>query len=89
MLECPETVGVSLNRMLEELRRLGPVTHLLANRSPTPFQRSVGGRRYLAFDEAGSTPGVRILSRDFEDPWQRGLHEPALVAAHIAELCAR
>ena len=89
MLECPETVGVSLNRMLDEFFKYSSITHVLANQSPTPFQRSVGGRRYIAFDARSpmlQLHGVRALSRDFEDPWQRGMHEASLVASVIAEL---
>jgi uncharacterized cofD-like protein len=92
MLECPETVGVSLNRMLEEFFKHGSITHVLANQSPTPFHRSVGGRRYIAFDARAPLLrryGVRALSRDLEDPWQRGVHEASLVASLIAELSAR
>jgi uncharacterized cofD-like protein len=92
MLECPETVGLSLNRMLEVFLAHARLTHVLANQSPTPFPRSVGGRRYIAFD--ANDPllrrhGVEVVSRDFEDPWQRGIHEPAaLVAATLAQLGA-
>jgi uncharacterized cofD-like protein len=89
MLECPETVGLTLNRMLEAFLKHGSVTHVLANQSPTPFQRTVGGRRYVAFDEQDPTlgrHGLRAISRDFEDPWQRGIHEARGVAAAIAVL---
>ena len=89
MLECCETAGLSLNHMLEELCRHGCPTHVLANRSPMPLQRSVGGRRYIAFDEGDALlrqRSLQILSEDFEDPWQRGVHDPALVAAAIARL---
>jgi uncharacterized cofD-like protein len=89
LLECPETVGLSLNRMLEEFFKHSSLMHVLANQSPTPFQRSVGGRRYIAFDARSpmlQPHGVRALSRDFEDPWQRGVHEASLVASVIAEL---
>ncbi|HKU45276.1 MAG TPA: gluconeogenesis factor YvcK family protein, partial [Burkholderiales bacterium] len=84
MLECPETVGLSLNRMLAAFLAHAPLTHVLANRSPTPFQRSVGGYRYIAFDAQDpllERQRVQALWRDFEDPWQRGIHQPALVAA--------
>lgn len=89
MLECAETVGVSLNQMLEELCRHGCPTHVLANRSPMPLQRSVGGRRYVAFDEGDALlrqRSVQVISEDFEDPWQRGVHDPGLLAAAIARL---
>ncbi|HEX6529292.1 MAG TPA: 2-phospho-L-lactate transferase CofD family protein, partial [Burkholderiales bacterium] len=89
MLECSETVGLSLNHMIEELCRHGCPTHVLANRSPLPLQRSVGGRRYIAFDEGDALlrqRAVQVLSEDFEDPWQRGVHDPGLVAAAIARL---
>ena len=92
MLECAETAGLSLNRMLGELLRRCSVTHVLANQGPTPFQRSVGGRRYIAFDEREPMlrqHGVRAVRRDFEDPWQRGIHDASLVASVIAELSAR
>jgi hypothetical protein len=78
--------------MLEEFFKHGSITHVLANQSPTPFQRSVGGRRYIAFDARAPLLrryGVRALSRDLEDPWQRGVHEASLVASLIAELSAR
>jgi uncharacterized cofD-like protein len=92
MLECPETVGLSLNRMLEAFLAHAGLTHVLANQSPTPFQRSVDGRRYVAFDAQDAMlrrHGVRVVSRDFEDPWQRGIHEPAaLVASAMAQLGA-
>jgi hypothetical protein len=54
-----------------------------------PLQRSVGGRRYIAFDEVEAQLRQRplqVLSEDFEDPWQRGVHDPGLVAAAIARL---
>lgn len=91
MLECPETAGLSLNRMLAAFLAHAPLTHVLANRSATPVPRSVGGYRYIAFDaqdallEGGR---VRALCRDFEDPWQRGMHQPALVAAAVEALAA-
>jgi len=89
MLECSETVGLSLNHMLEELCRHGCPTHVLANRSPMPLQRSVGGRRYIALDEGDALlrqRSLQIVSEDFEDPWQRGVHDAGLVAAAIARL---
>jgi uncharacterized cofD-like protein len=91
MLECPETVGLSLNRMMAAFLAHAPLTHVLANQSPTPFQRSVGGYRYIAFDAQDpllTRYGVRALGRDFEDPWQRGIHEPALVAAAVEQIAA-
>ena len=89
MLECSETAGLSLNHMLEELCRHGCPTHVLANRSPMPLQRSVGGRRYIALDEGDALlrqRSLQIVSEDFEDPWQRGVHDAGLVAAAIARL---
>jgi uncharacterized cofD-like protein len=91
MLECPETVGLSLNRMMAAFLAHAPLTHVLANQSPTPFQRSVGGHRYIAFDAQDpllARHRVRALGRDFEDPWQRGIHEPALVAAAVEQIAA-
>lgn len=91
MLECPETVGLSLNRMIAAFLAHAPLTHVLANQSPTPFQRSVGGYRYIAFeaqDPLLARRGLQVLGRDFEDPWQRGIHEPALVAAAVEQIAA-
>jgi len=68
-----------------------PLTHLLANQGPTPFQRSVGGYRYIAFDAQDpllARHAVRALGRNFEDPWQRGIHEPALVASAVEQIAA-
>jgi uncharacterized cofD-like protein len=90
MLECAETAGLSLNRMLEVFLARARLTHVLANQSPTPFARSVGGRRYIGFnanDPLLRRHGVRAIHRDFEDPWQRGSHEPAaLVTAILTQL---
>lgn len=91
MLECPETVGLSLNRMIAAFLAHAPLTHVLANQSPTPFQRSVGGYRYIVFDAQDpllTRHGIRALGRDFEDPWQRGIHDPALVAAAVEQIAA-
>lgn len=101
MLECSETVGLSLNRMVEELvtysRRMTSerhdfrafVTHIVANRSPTPFERSIAGRKYVSCDDEDAVlreAGVELISEDLEDPWQRGAHEASMIASVVARL---
>ena len=106
MLECPETAGATLNQMLVAFCTHGRrviaaadvpaaafVTHVIANRSATPFQRSVGGRRYLRFDDEDPflrDAGIHTICRDFEDPWERGTYDAACLASVIGALaCAQ
>ena len=96
MLECAETGGVSLNRMVEVFgtccRRMTSgrhelvdfVTHVLANRSPTPFPRSHAGRSYVGFHDADpALAGVDVIVEDFEDPWQRGAHDASMITTFV------
>ncbi|HVF65015.1 MAG TPA: gluconeogenesis factor YvcK family protein [Casimicrobiaceae bacterium] len=101
MLECVETLGLSLNRMVrtfaaccrtmtgDRYETRAFITHVLAHRSPTPFARSVAGRRFVTFDEddaAFCASGVDIVCDDFEDPWQRGAHQASMITAAVMRL---
>lgn len=101
MLECSETVGLSLNRMVGEFLAYGRrmtsdshdatafVTHLLANRSPTPFPRSIAGRKFVSCDDQDAVlgaAGVETISEDLEDPWQRGAHDASMINSVVTRL---
>ena len=89
LLECPETTGRTLSELLDAFDaaagRLLP-THVFANRSWAPFERRLGGHRYLPLGDYAGEPA--LVLDDFEDPWTRGKHDTDKVAAVVARLLA-
>jgi hypothetical protein len=51
-----------------------------------PFERIVGGHRYLGEGSPATAASPRFIAEDFEDPWNRGRHDAALVIATVAAL---
>ena len=92
ILQCRETRGVDLARMLDIAAGLWqerggagarPFTHVLANRQLLPFEKTVGAFAYLgngALEEACARIGAEAVIGEFEDPWQRGHHDGRAVA---------
>ena len=92
ILQCRETRGLDLARMLEIAAGLWqvkggadvrPFTHVLANRQLLPFEKTVGAFAYLgngALEAASAHLGAEALIGEFEDPWQRGNHDGRAVA---------
>ena len=89
LLECPETTGRTLSELLAALEaaasRVLP-THVLANRSWVPYERVLGGFRYLPLGDYTAEPA--LVADDFEDPWTRGKHDAEKVAATVGRLLA-
>jgi uncharacterized cofD-like protein len=91
ILECPETIGRTVADLLQAFDRAAGqrlLTHLLVNRGWVPFERVVGGFRYL---QAGpltqaEAPAAAIVADDFEDPWTRGRHDADKVVSAIDAL---
>ncbi|KAI1690670.1 hypothetical protein DdX_22349 [Ditylenchus destructor] len=98
ILQCRETRGMDVTRMLEMAagvwRRKGgvdvrPFTHVLANRQVLPFEKTVGPFAYLAngpLEEFGARLGAQVVIGEFEDPWQRGHHDGSAVAVALSSL---
>lgn len=101
ILQCRETRGLDLARMLEIAAGLWqvkggadvrPFTHVLANRQLLPFEKTVGAFAYLgngALEEASAYLGAEALIGEFEDPWQRGNHDGRAVADALSLLLQR
>jgi uncharacterized cofD-like protein len=101
ILQCRETGGLDLARMLEIAAGLWqvkggadvrPFTHVLANRQLLPFEKTVGAFAYLgngALEEASAHLGTEALIGEFEDPWQRGNHDGRAVADALSLLLQR
>ncbi len=101
ILQCRETRGLDLARMLEIAAGLWrarggadvrPFTHVLANRQLLPFEKTVGAFAYLgngALEEASAHLGTEALIGEFEDPWQRGNHDGRAVADALSLLLQR
>jgi uncharacterized cofD-like protein len=101
ILQCRETRGLDLARMLEIAAGLWqvkggadvrPFTHVLANRQLLPFEKTVGAFAYLgngALEEASAHLGAEALIGEFEDPWQRGNHDGRAVADALSLLLQR
>ena len=101
ILQCRETRGLDLARMLEIAAGLWqvkggadvrPFTHVLANRQLLPFEKTVGAFAYLgdgALGEASAHLGAEALIGEFEDPWQRGNHDGRAVADALSLLLQR
>jgi len=93
IMECNETVNRTLASMVADLEvafgsssdSSGPlVSHIFANRRPTPFPTIVNGFAYLSMgDFVGNT---EVAAFDLEDPWQRGKHDPNLLADMVTRL---
>jgi uncharacterized cofD-like protein len=87
LLECPETTGRTLAELIAAFDaaagRVLP-THVLANRSWVPYERVLGGHRYLPLGTYTAEPA--LVADDFEDPWTRGRHDTEKVAATVARL---
>lgn len=98
ILQCRETRGMDVTRMLEMAagvwRGKGgvdvrPFTHVLANRQVLPFEKTVGPFAYLAngpLEEFGARLGAQVVIGEFEDPWQRGHHDGSAVAVALSSL---
>jgi uncharacterized cofD-like protein len=92
MLEDRETRGLSLADMAARLQREGQgfevLTHVLAQEGAIPLERVIGASRFV---RRGAEPlaGVKVIARDFEDPWHRGTHDAGLVAAMILDLARK
>jgi uncharacterized cofD-like protein len=98
MLQCRETRGLDVARMLEIAtalwrRQAGadgrPFTHVLANHQLLPFEKTVGRFAYLgngALEEVGMRLGIERVIGEFEDPWQRGQHDGRAVADTLSSL---
>lgn len=98
ILQCRETRGLDLARMLDVASRVWherggsdarPFTHVLANRQLLPFEKTVGAFAYLgngALEEACTHLGAEAMIGEFEDPWQRGHHDGRAVAEAISSL---
>lgn len=101
ILQCRETRGLDLARMLEIAAGLWqvkggadvrPFTHVLANRQLLPFEKTVGAFAYLgngALEAASAHLGAEALIGEFEDPWQRGNHDGRAVADALSLLLQR
>jgi len=101
ILQCRETCGLDLARMLEIAAGLWrarggadvrPFTHVLANRQLLPFEKTVGAFAYLgngALEAASAHLGAEALIGEFEDPWQRGNHDGRAVADALSLLLQR
>ena len=101
ILQCRETRGLDLARMLEIAAGLWrarggadvrPFTHVLANRQLLPFEKTVGAFAYLgngALEEASAHLGAEALIGEFEAPWQRGNHDGRAVADALSLLLQR
>ncbi|MDP4301065.1 gluconeogenesis factor YvcK family protein [Leptothrix discophora] len=93
ILQCPETVDRSAADLLRAFGLgggAGLLTHALVNRGWVPFERTERGHRYLSEGEtlAQDGAGLHLFVDDFEDPWQRGRHDPQKVEmtlGHIAD----
>ncbi|MGJ4953914.1 gluconeogenesis factor YvcK family protein [Bradyrhizobium sp. HKCCYLS20291] len=102
MMECGETRGRSAGDLIATFAakgrppgavdaEAGLLTHVLANRRPLPFLRSDAGASYLDLGDAqriADARGIRLVTDDFEDPWQRGLHDADAVASHLLQLAS-
>jgi uncharacterized cofD-like protein len=98
ILQCRETRGMDVTRMLEVAagvwRGKGgvdvrPFTHVLANRQVLPFEKTVGPFAYLAngpLEEFGARLGAQVVIGEFEDAWQRGHHDGSAVAETLSAL---
>ncbi|GAA4174183.1 gluconeogenesis factor YvcK family protein [Shinella granuli] len=98
MLQCRETRGLDVARMLEIATTLWrrqegadarPFTHVLANHQPLPFEKTVGPFAYLGngpLEEVGARLGMERVIGEFEDPWQRGQHDGRAVADMLNSL---
>ena len=101
ILQCRETKGLDLARMLEIAAGLWrarggedarPFTHVLANRQLLPFEKTVGAFAYLgngALETVCAHLGAEALIGEFEDPWQRGNHDGRAVADALSALLPR
>lgn len=98
ILQCRETRGLDLARMLDVAARLWrerggaearPFTHVLANRQLLPFEKTVGAFAYLgngAVEAACARIGAEAVIGEFEDPWQRGQHDGEAIAEFVSSL---
>lgn len=91
ILECPETIGrtvACLSQAFERAAGQRLLTHLLVNRGWVPFERVVGGFRYLQPGPLAQAhaPAAAIVADDFEDPWTRGRHDADKVVSTIDAL---
>lgn len=92
MLEDRETRGLSLADMAALLQQEGQglevLTHVLAQEGAIPLERVIGASRFV---RRGAEPlaQVKVIARDFEDPWHRGTHDAGLVAAMILDLARK
>lgn len=89
LLECPETTGRDIGELLAAFDAAAGCrlpTHVLANRSWVPYERRLGGHRYLPLGDYTAEPA--LVADDFEDPWNRGKHDTEKVAATVARLLA-
>lgn len=94
ILECPETTGRTLAELVQAFQAAGGsglLTHVVAHRSWVPFERVANGFRYLpegplSAGSAATGPRPELVADDFEDPWSRGRHDAAKVAATLGRL---
>lgn len=98
ILQCPETRGLDLARMLDIAGALWrerggaearPFTHILANRQLLPFEKTVGTFAYPgngALEETCMRLGAEAVIGEFEDAWQRGHHDGRAVADVVSAL---
>ena len=94
ILECPETTGRTLAELQHDFvlaSGANGLTHLIVNQGWVPFERVLKGFRYLPPGVITATPGCapQMVTDDFEDPWSRGKHDAAKIAATLATLLAQ
>lgn len=95
ILQCRETMGMALTDVLLAFdvhwRRSGgssvPFSHVLANRMLFPFEKTVGAFPYLA-DDMTEKKGLKLISGEFEDAWNRGLHDGDAIAVSLLRIAA-
>jgi uncharacterized cofD-like protein len=92
MLEDCETRGLALEAMVARLVQAGAekkiLTHVLAHEGSVPVERVVGASRFVK-RTAPTLSGIRVIARDFEDPWFRGTHDSGLLAGMILDIAGK
>ena len=65
------------------------LTHVLHNRNPYPFLKKAGSFNYLQNGRLLPTcdaNGVVLVTGDFEDTWNRGVHDGKAIANEMIKL---
>lgn len=94
VLECSETRGVTLDKLLGAiLTKLGgerpAISHVFSNRELFPFQKTAGRSAYVRFGGLQAMCdqlGISNIVGDFEDAWTRGQHDGDAVADGLAAI---